>query len=164
MTKHFRDTTAIHRGMYLTKEAPADKASADAALALMTKELGDITGLLTKTKEATEQQYKDLRAHFDGVKADSDETKAKVAQHVAEYTALCTQQQSLQQALDSLKKEMDAPFLKGGNDLKNADTEAAIELQRRAYLFKGGDADEFKPDMSNLIDATQYVGSARSTS
>ena len=108
-----------------------------------------------------EQQYKDLKAHYDGVKADNDAVKAQVAQHVAEYTALCTQQQSLQQALDSIKKEIDAPIFKGGSDLAHADTEAAIELQRRAFLFKGGEAEEFKPDMSNLVDATQYRSAVR---
>ena len=161
MTKHFRDTTAIHRGMYLTKEAPADRKAADEALAILTKELEGITGMLTKNKVDVEQQYKDLKAHYDGVKADNDAVKAQVAQHVAEYTALCAQQQSLQQALDTLKKEMDAPIFKGGNDLANADTEAAIELQRRAFLFKGGEAEEFKPDMSNLVDATQYRSAVR---
>ena len=44
----------------------------------------------------------------------------------------------LEQALNQVKKEIDAPIIKGGKDLETSDREAAIELQRRAFLFKGG--------------------------
>jgi hypothetical protein len=72
-----------------------------------------------------------------------------------------TQQQTLQQALEQVKKELDAPIVRGGSDLKDSDVKAAIELQRRAYVFKGGDEDNFKPDMDNLVDASQYRSAVR---
>ncbi|MEY9493740.1 phage major capsid protein [Bradyrhizobium elkanii] len=154
----------IHKGAYLTKEVPpaaADAKEAEAMLANLTKELGSITTLLEANKQATETQYKDLKAHYSGLKADSEAVRAEVQKHAAEYAALVTQQQALQQALDQVKKEMDAPLIRGGSDLKDHDIKAAIELQRRAFLFKGGDNDDFTPDMDNLVDASQYRSAVR---
>jgi hypothetical protein len=151
----------IVKGMFLKKEAPADKAGAEAALELMTKELNDITALLTKNRTDTEQQYKDLTGHFGGVKADTDELKAKVLKHAEEYAALVAQQQALTQALDQVKKELDAPLFKGGTELIEADRKAGVECQRRAFIFKGGNPDDFKPDMENLIDAAAYRSAVR---
>lgn len=151
----------VTRGMYLKKEAPADRAAAEVALEALSKELGDITGLLTKNRAETEQQYKDLTNHFGSVKADSDELKAKVLKHAEDYAALVTQQQTLTQALDQVKKELDAPILKGGNDLIESDKKAGVECQKRAFLFKGGKEEDFKPDMNNLIDASAYRSAVR---
>jgi hypothetical protein len=154
----------IRKGAYLTKEAPgsaSDAAAAEAMLVNLTKELGGITTLLEANKLATETQYKDLTTHYHGVKADTDEVKAAVAKHAADYATLVTQQQALQQALDQVKKEMDAPLIRGGNDLKDNDIKAAIELQRRAFLFKGGNNDDFNPDTENLVDAKYYRKAVR---
>ncbi len=168
MTKHWTPDpdvairkATIHKGMYLTKEAPADKKAADEALALLTKELGDIMDLITKSKKDTEAHYTELTNHYTGIKAESEETKAKVLQHAAEYAALTAQHQALQQALDQVKKEMDAPIIRGGKDLEDNDKKAAVELQRRAFLFKGGAEEDFVPDMNNLVDATQYRSAVR---
>ena len=117
--------------------------------------------LLAKNRADTEQQYKDLTNHFGGVKADSDELKKTVLKHAEDYAALVATQQQLTQTLDQMKKELDAPILKGGSDLVESDKKAGIELQRRAHLFKGGTEDDFKPDMNNLIDATAYRSAAR---
>lgn len=153
----------IHKGAYLTKEAPAsqDAAAAEAMLANLSKELSGITGMLETSRQATETQFKELTNHYAGVKADSDTLRIEVTKHAAEYAAMVAQQQALQQALDQVKKEMDAPLLRGGSDLKDNDIKAAIELQRRAFLFKGGDNDDFKPDMENLVDASQYRSAVR---
>jgi len=57
---------------------------------------------------------------------------------------------------------MDAPILKGGNDRKDRETELAIELQRRVFINKGvGEAEDFKPDTSNLVDVSAYRGAVR---
>jgi hypothetical protein len=151
----------ITRGMYLKKEAPGDKIEAEKILEVVTKELGDITGLLSKNRAETEQQYKDLTNHFGGVKADTDELKAKVLKHAEEYAKLVATQQALTQALDQVKKELDAPILKGGDALAESDRKAGIECQRRAFLFKGGIEDDFKPDLNNLVDASAYRSAAR---
>lgn len=153
--------THIHKGMFLTKEAPADKAAADAALQILTKELGDIVGALEINKKATETQFTELSNHYKGVKAETEEVKAAVKKHAEEYAALVTQGQALQQALDQVKKELDAPLLRGGDALKESDTKAAIELQRRAFMFKGGAEDDFKPDMNNLVDPVHYRSAVR---
>lgn len=150
----------IHPGMILTKDAPDDIKSANAALQKLDKELGDVTALVKSSKDALDQQYKDLNAHFGGVKADSEEMKKAVEKHAADYAELVTKHQALSQLVEQIKKEMDAPLLKGGADLKDADTRAAIELQRRAYLFKGGNEFEFKPDMENLVPAADYRSAA----
>ena len=153
--------THIHKGAFLTKEAPGDIAAAQALLAPLHKELGDIVGALETNKKATDDHFTELTTHYKGIKADSDELKAQVAKHAVEYAALITQQQALTQALDQVKKEVDAPLLRGGDALKESDTKAAIELQRRAFLHKGGDNDDFVPDMNNLVDATQYRAAVR---
>jgi len=160
-TRFMASPAIVTRGMYLKKEAPLDKAAAEKALELLTKELGDITGLLTKNRAETEQQYKDLSTHFGNVKADNDELKAKVLKHAEDYAALVATQQSLTQALDQVKKELDAPIIKGGNDLVESDRKAGVECQKRAFLFKGGAEDDFKPDMNNLIDASAYRSAVR---
>jgi hypothetical protein len=148
--------SSVYRGAFLTKEAPADTKAAEAALETLNKELGSITTLLEENKKATDQQYKDLTTHYSGVKAENEELKAAVLKHTECYADLITKGQVLQQAIDQIKKEMDAPLLKGGNDLIDSDRRAAIELQRRAFLFKGGAHDEFEPDMENLVDAKVY--------
>jgi hypothetical protein len=153
--------THIRKGAFLTKEAPADKVTADAALQILHKELGDIVGAMESNRATIETQFKDLTTHYSGVKADSDTLRAEVAKHAAEYAAMTAKQQSLEQALDQVKKEIDAPLLRGGDALKESDTKAAIELQRRAFVFKGGDNDDFVPDMDNLVDATQYRSAVR---
>ncbi|MGY3615676.1 phage major capsid protein [Bradyrhizobium sp. USDA 10063] len=154
--------THIRKGAFLTKEAPpTDSVAAEAMLANLSKELGNIVTSLEANKHATETHYRELTNHYNGVKADSDEIKATVQKHAAEYAALVTQQQALQQALDQVKKEIDVPFLRGGSDLKDSDVKAAIELQRRAFLFKGGLDEDFKPDMNNLVDASQYRSAVR---
>jgi Phage capsid family len=148
--------STIYSGVYLTKEAPADTKAAEAALELLNKELGSLTSMLEENKKAADKQYTDLTTHYSGVKAENEELKAAVQKHTECYADLITKGQVLQQAIDQIKKEMDAPLLKGGNDLIESDRKAAVELQRRAYLFKGGAHDEFEPDMENLVDAKVY--------
>jgi len=168
MTKHWNESTAIarakpvhYRGQYLKKEAPADKSAADKAMELLTKELGDIMAAIKVNKEATEKQFTELTNHYSGVKAENEELKTTVQKHAKDYSDLVTQGQALQQAMDQVKKELDAPIIKGGKDLEDSDKKAAIELQRRAYIFKGGVPDEFKEDHSNLVCASDYRSAVR---
>src|SRR5262245_4442857 len=153
--------STVFRGAFLTKEAPADVKAGEQALAVLTKELGDIVTALEASKKAADDHYKELHTHYDGVKADNEDLKKTVLKHAAEYAELLKQQQGLQSALDQVKKEMDTPLMRGGNDLKDHDIKAAIELQRRAFLFKGGIYDEFEPDMENLVDAKAYRSAVR---
>src|SRR4051812_29897583 len=63
--------THIHKGAFLTKEAPADKIAADQALTVLHKELGDIVGALEINKKATDDHFTELTTHYKGIKADS---------------------------------------------------------------------------------------------
>jgi hypothetical protein len=141
------------RGMIFTKDDPK---SAEKALEALQKELGEMSGLLvTKTKEM-EQQYKDLSTHYDGVKADNVELKKQVETHVAEYAEMVKMAKALETAVDGIKKELESPIFKGGKDLADNDRKAAIELQKRAHIFKGGTLDNFKEDTDKLVIAKDY--------
>jgi len=146
----------IYQGAYLKKEAPTDAKAAEAALEMLTKELGDITSLLEKSKTDSEKQYTELTNHFGGVKAENEELKKEVLKHTTEYAEMIAKQQQLQQMVDLIKKEMDVPLFKGGSDLAEHDRKSAVELQRRIFLHKGGNNFEFKADMDNLVDCSVY--------
>jgi hypothetical protein len=153
--------SSVYKGAFLTKEAPADTKTAEALMKPLLDEMANIVTALEKAKTDSEKQYTDLNNHFGGVKTTSEELKATVQKHAADYAEMITKQQMLQQALDQVKKELDAPIIKGGKDLETSDREAAIELQRRAYLFKGGSEWDFKPDLDNLVNATHYRSAVR---
>jgi hypothetical protein len=151
----------VFKGAFLTKEAPADVKTAEALMEPLVKEMGNIVTALEKSKKDAETQYTDLTNHYGGVKATTDELKATVLKHAADYAETVTKIQMFEQALNQVKKEMDAPIVKGGKDLEDSDKRAAIELQRRAFLFKGGLNDDFEPDMNNLVDAKYYRKAVR---
>src|SRR5262245_4655313 len=153
--------SGVFRGAFLTKEAPADVKAAENAMKVLTTEMAGITALLAKSKEDADKQYTELTTHYSGVKADNEELKKTVLKHAAEYAEMVTKTQMLTQALDQVKREMDAPLLKGGSDLIENDRKAAVELQRRAFLFKGGSDFDFKPDMENLVNAADYRSAVR---
>lgn len=146
----------VRPGMLLTKESNA----AEAAVATLTTELSSVQTLLKSTKDAMETQYKDLKAHYDGVKKDTSEVSEAHKKHTEEYAEMVTKFQTLTQAVDQIKKELDAPIIKGGKDLKDSDTEAAIELQKQLHLSKGRSIFDFKVDKEALIPATEYRGAA----
>lgn len=151
----------IYTGAYLKKEAPPDVKSAEAIVKPLMDELAAIVAGLEKAKKDSEAQYTELNNHFGGVKATNDELKATVLKHATDYGEMITKQQMLQQALDQVKKELDAPLLKGGKELEDSDKKAAIELQKRAFMFKGGSEWDFKPDMDNLVEAKSYRSAVR---
>lgn len=146
----------IAPGVYLTKDAPTDKEVAEAALKKLNEELGSVTTLLKTQKDAIDKQYTELNNHFGGLKTESEDTKKLVQEKAAEYGEMVTKMQTLTQAVDDIKKHMDTPLLRGGKDLKDSDTEAAIALQKSAFLYKGGDENEFVPDMDKLVDPVHY--------
>ncbi len=150
------DKSQIYRGVMVTKEAPADIKTGEAAAEQLLKELADVTTAMAKTRGDLEKQYTELNNHYTGVKADNENIKKEVEKHAKEYTDHIVRLQALTQAVDQIKKELDAPIVRGGKDLEDSDIRAAIECQRRAFLFKGGTEDDFVPDMNNLIVAKHY--------
>jgi len=153
--------SGVYRGAFLTKEAPSDTKAAEALMKPLLDEMGSIVTALEKSKTDSEKQYTELNNHFGGVKATTDELKATVLKHAADYAEMITKTQMFEQALNQVKKELDQPIIKGGKDLEQSDRDAAVELQRRAFLFKGGDVEEFKPDLDNLVDAKAYRSAVR---
>jgi HK97 family phage major capsid protein len=152
------DRSAMKVGMFLKKEA---QLTQDALFEKLHKELGDVTAMMAKSKLDSETQYRDLNTHFTGVKSDSETLKKTVEKHVADYAEMVAKNQALEEGLNLLKKEMEAPVFKGGKDLEEADKLAAVELQRRVHLHRGGLEDAFKPDMSNLVKAADYRSAMR---
>lgn len=142
-------------GMWFQKDGPPP------SLDVLLKELGDVTAMVKTSEEGLKKQYTDLNNHFGGIKAENEETKALVKKHADDYAELVTKHQALLQAVDQIKKELDTPIHRGGKDLADSDRAAAIELQRRAFLFKGGNAFEFKEDLDNLVIAKDYREAAR---
>lgn len=126
------------------------------------KELSDLVTLATKARDEAEQQYKDLSTHYNGVKADNEELKKTVQKHAAEYAETLAAVQQLQASIEMVRKEMDAPVYRSEKDLEAADRDAAVELQRRAFISKNGvdAADEFKPDLDNLVNIKDYRSAA----
>lgn len=140
-----------------------DPAAAAKVLEIMHKELGDLTAMLTKSKTDMEKQYTELNNKFGGVELSKlDETlKKEVETRTAEYAEMVKNVQAIEKALDAIKKDIDQPVHKGGKDLEESDRKAAVELQKRAFMFKGGDEFDFRPDMDNLVKAADYRSACR---
>src|SRR6185503_18827641 len=105
--------------------------------------------------------YTELHNHYGGVKSTTDELKATVLKHAADYAEMIKQIQLQEQALNQVKKELDQPIIKGGKDLIESDRDAAVDLQKRAFMFKGGQEWDFKPDLDNLVEAKHYRSAVR---
>lgn len=148
----------IYPGMILTKDDPR---AIEKALETLTSEMTTITSALEKSKQEIDEQYKQLHAHYDGVKADNEDLKKQVKERADEYAKMIEEHQALQATLDQVKKELDAPVFKGGKDLEDSDKKAAIELQRRSHLFKGGTDENFVEDHDNLVIAKDYRAAVR---
>lgn len=105
-----------------------------------------------------DEQYRNLRTHFDGKLADSAEVRALVDEKTKEYALLSAQAQNFRSEIDVMKRQLDAPVFAGGKDADDSDKRSGIELQRRAHIHKVGSVEGFKADMSNLVN----VGHLRS--
>jgi hypothetical protein len=121
-------------------------------LEALSKELGDASALLKTAEKAMNDKYVELNNAFGGVKGDTDELKKAAEAHAKEYAEFVTKFQTMTQVVEQIKKEMDAPAYRTGGDKKDADTEAAIELQKQIAVWNGADAAEFKPDMTKLAN------------
>jgi HK97 family phage major capsid protein len=144
-------------GMIFTKDDPN---AAEKALEALTGELSTLQDLLTKSKAEMETKYTDLNNHYTGVKADNDELKKQVQQHVGEYAELKALTDKLEVAVNQVKKEIEAPLFRSEKDLADSDKKAAIELQKRIHLNAGGAIEDFKEDHSNLVVAKDLRSAA----
>jgi len=157
MTKHMYPK----RGDFLTKEAPTDPQVAAEILKPLMTEIADLTAAIEKSKKDVADQYKALTSHYDGVKGENEELKKAVAEQTKVYGELTAKLQGQEAALDFCKKQLDMPLIKGNKELEESDRKAAIECQKRAFLFKGGSEDDFKEDLDNLVDVKAYRSAVR---
>lgn len=131
------------------------------ATELLTDELGSLRSAVDTSVAALETQFRDLKSHYDGKSSTDAETAAAVKRHAEEYAQLATEMQALRGAVDTVKKQLDAPIHKGGKDLKESDRTAAIEMQRRIHIHKHGNDDNFRGDPDNLINLDDVRSAVR---
>jgi hypothetical protein len=141
---------------FITKEATADDRIREDAQALLMTTLADVTTKMDQTKQQNVEQFRNLTAEFAGVKAENEAMKADVLAKSVAYAETTAMIVSLQANYDQLKRELDAPIMRGGKDLADSDRSAAVELQRRIHLHAGGTPEEFKEDLNNLVVAKDY--------
>lgn len=135
-----------------------DKKTAEESLEVLTKAVEDTLVDMKKTKAAQEESFKALREEL-GKKADG-ESVAKVKELSESFATFTADLEKMQGTVALLKKEMDTPLMRGGKDLAANDKDAAVELQKRAFIHKGGAEDDFRPDLENLVKATDYRSAA----
>lgn len=134
---------------------PKTQESEDAGFETLATEIEKVAGAVEILQKSQEDKYKELVAKFAGVLS-TDEVKKEVAEATKEYATLSADFQKAMADLNMLKKQVEAPIHQNQADLKENDRKAAIELQRRAHIFKHGDDDGFKEDTDNLVDAATY--------
>ena len=137
----------------------SDKKTADEHIEAIAKEMGDLTDTIAKKAKEQEDGFRALREELNK-KADG-ETSAKVTELATNYAEISGDMQKLDAAVKLIRKELDSPLLRGGKDLEDSDREAAVELQKRAFIHKGGQEEEFRPDLDNLVKASDYRSAAR---
>lgn len=120
------------------------------------EEMGGLTASLQKAQTEQAEQYRQLTAHYDGVKSGNAEIDAAVKKHAADYADLTATVQELSASLANVKKELDAPAFQNQKNLDDADRKAAVELQKRIFMSKGNQETDFRPDMDNLVNLADY--------
>lgn len=147
-------------GIHFTKDAKDDAKTAEQMLGAITKDMADFGAALEKSTKDLREKHEALAAAQEKGKF-TDEDRAALTKAAADYAEVLKTNQQLTAALDNMKKELDAPLLQGGAALADNDRKAGIELQKRAFLFKGGDENDFKADLDNLVNVEAYRSAAR---
>ena len=136
-----------------------DRRAAEEGLAALGEELSaGVTRIETRVKEQDET-FRALREEL--TKKADGEVLARVDTLAKDYAEQTKDLQELRSTVDYVKKEMETAAHRPGSDLDQNDRAAAVDLQKRAYLFKGGVEEEFSPDMDNLVDAGAYRSAVR---
>lgn len=140
--------------------ADDDKRSAEEQLEALAKEIGDLGDMVTKKVKDQDENFRALREELTKSEK-SAESEVRVKELADGYAEMTKEVQSLNAALNQVKREIDVPLLRGGKDLADSDRKAAIELQKRAFIHKGGDVSDFRADLDNLVDASVYRAAVR---
>lgn len=142
-------------------ENKEDRKAADSNLEALSEELSNGLSKIEGRMNEQEETYRALKEEL-GKKGDfSEEHRAKIEELAKNYADQTRELQDLRKTVDYVKAEMDTPLMKGGSDLAEHDRAAAIELQKRAFTYKGGAEEDFVPDMDNLVDASAYRSAVR---
>ena len=151
------------RGTFLTKDAGDERQRHDAMEAL-TKEMGNAVDLMKKSNAKFDEHGKvlvELQKQVEASGKADAETQAALKKHADEMADALAKTQACQAAIETIQKNMDSPLYRGNSDLKESDTKAAIALQRRAHIFKGGAPEDFKEDLDNLVVVSDYRSAVR---
>lgn len=158
-TKHILNNGTSLRGVFLKKDGNVDDKIKNDGLEKLTKELGDAVGLLgtfKKEYDSDAKVLKELASTVQSLGKVDGEMQDKIDKAAASLADAMAKTQACEEAIEKLKKEMDAPIFRGDKDLKDNDREQAINLQRRAHLHKGGTELDFKADLDNLVNPADY--------
>jgi len=137
------------------------KTAEELGIEKMLGEMNDIAAAAKKARDAADDQYKTLTNQFNGVENTSKELSEAVKKHAAEYAETVAAVQELTASMEMLKKELDAPAFQNEASLKEHDRKAAIELQKRIHVFKGGEETDFRVDNDNLVKMDDYRSACR---
>jgi HK97 family phage major capsid protein len=149
----------VVRGMTILKDGTATDKMKDQGLEALSKDLGEAVGLMTKFKSEYEESAKilhTLQKDAEARKEMDGETKATIAKQAENLADVMAKLQATEEAVELFKKQMDQPLYGTDKELAQKDREAAIMLQKRAFMFKGGEEAEFKADMDNLVNPADY--------
>lgn len=137
------------------------KTAEELGIEKMIDEMSGLAGAIEKAQKAADDQYKELTAHYDGVKKDTKEIEVAVQKHASDYAEMVASVQSLKASMEVIKKELDAPAYQNEAVLKDHDKKAAVELQKRIHVFKGGEETDFRVDADNLVKMEDYRSACR---
>jgi hypothetical protein len=139
------------------------KTAIELGIEKLTEELTSLQGTMSSKATELDSQYKELKSHFDGKSGNDAELKSKVEEHTQKYAELSTEYQTIKAAVDQIRRELEAPVFRARNEkeLAEEDKKNAIELQRRAFVAKGGEEDKFQADSEKLVNLADYRGAAQ---
>lgn len=130
--------------------------SEDAGFETLSKDIEKLGGLVTKSKEEMDKKYSEMVEKFNGTSGTNESIQKEVKEVTKQYAELAAQFQSYSEQLGDVQKQLQAPIHRNEKDLNDSDRKAAIELQKRVFLAKGGVEDEFVEDSNTLVDAKAY--------
>lgn len=146
-------------GMVIRKDTNPDDRTREAGLENMEKELSGAVDLVTKMKADFDDSAKilhTLQKDAEKMKEIDGETQAAIKKQAESMADAMAKLQACTEAVETIKKEMDQPLYRGGQDLVEKDRQNAIELQKRAHIVKGGTEADFEADLDNLVDPRHY--------
>jgi hypothetical protein len=161
-----KNSTALTplRGAFIKKEAPADHKLRDEGLEALTKELSDAVSLVKRFKgdfESNATELSNLKKSIGDISKADGETRDKLSKMSDAVADAMAKLQACEEAVNTIKKEMDSPLYRGGKDLEDSDRRAAIELQRRVHIYKGGSHEDFRENLDDLVTPSDYRSAVR---